>query len=1012
MEWRTRGVLSFTAAEQERWWAVVDNLGVIGRPPQRMLPPQGPGPSSSGCCHDRGRMRIMTPAAAVHSSSFLSLSSNCDHSVPSSSSVTSSVFCAGSSSSEQVAHTAVKNPRNGLKKLSVKTLDHRPVVQDRRGVGLGTSVSSESGRKSLVPLLDHENSQQKDGQRSSKALLDSLKSGMEMALPRDASPAELEELISRVESSSSALEVDLILSRWAVNAFGLKHMNSLLTGVQSEDRIVDVFTWMRRNGKTRNNLYACRTVLKVLTKRKAWGMITELLDEVGSTLDHLTWNIVIDDVVNAGVPELAFKFISTMAPRGFRPQVSTFVNLLRLFQKTKKVSEAESVFRMFEGNEYRCCSAYSAMISIYTRAGLYRKAEKIIQDMENGDITPDKDSWLMQINAFGQQGKVREAERKFLAMQEAQIKPDLLAYNSMILAYGRAHLFDRACSTFTKMKDVGITPDESTYRSMIGACGRAGKLKDALKLFSEMKNLNYHPSLQNYNTLINLYGKVRNGGGIVRVLQEMKEVGIKADSQTLDAALRAMERSGKLKNLGKLLSSLKEAGWSADTTSCIPLLGAYIKCNMNEAALETFKVMRQAALIPKESVCLALICQCKDAGKLEDAVHLFHELQAAGISPGLETTCTMINVYGILGKVEEAEGLFNKLRESGVKLDLVAYNCLLSVYMRAGMLEKAKKVFQIIEEHPELNPDAYSFQSMLRVLQKVELEKEGTELYWKILDLGVELDEGLLTCIINCCGRALPLEETAVLFQALLDRGCTPNSTTFNLMMDIYGKAGMLDRTRHVYELARQCGMVDKVTYSTLIDAYGKCRDFPNMERTLWDMQRNGFACTLEAYNAMIDAYGKAGMINKMEDVLERMRRAGCRADLSTYNILINILGKRGLWQDVQNVLMEMKEQGWKPDVWTYNTLIRAYGLAEMPDEVVRVFKEMQDVGLMPDRITYVNLVAAFEKSGNLLEAASSLRGVWPPKINPPISYLGVCDISKFWVGILSGFEDLLRPEV
>lgn len=65
-----------------------------------------------------------------------------------------------------------------------------------------------------------------------------------------------------------------------------------------------------------------------------------------------------------------------------------------------------------------------------------------------------------------------------------------------------------------------------------------------------------------------------------------------------------------------------------------------------------------------------------------------------------------------------------------------------------------------------------------------------------------------------------------------------------------------------------------------------------------------------------------------------------------------------------------MQEEGFKPDRWTYNTLIRTYGYAELADKAVKTFKEMQDAGIMPDRVTYVHLVAAFEKSGNLLEAA------------------------------------------
>jgi pentatricopeptide repeat protein len=64
------------------------------------------------------------------------------------------------------------------------------------------------------------------------------------------------------------------------------------------------------------------------------------------------------------------------------------------------------------------------------------------------------------------------------------------------------------------------------------------------------------------------------------------------------------------------------------------------------------------------------------------------------------------------------------------------------------------------------------------------------------------------------------------------------------------------------------------------------------------------------------------------------------------------------------------QDEGLQPDRWTYNTIIRTYGCADLPDQAVKTFKEMQDADIMPDRVTYINLIGAFEKTGNLLEAA------------------------------------------
>lgn len=72
----------------------------------------------------------------------------------------------------------------------------------------------------------------------------------------------------------------------------------------------------------------------------------------------------------------------------------------------------------------------------------------------------------------------------------------------------------------------------------------------------------------------------------------------------------------------------------------------------------------------------------------------------------------------------------------------------------------------------------------------------------------------------------------------------------------------------------------------------------------------------------------------------------------------------------MQKNFVSVQEEGFRPDRWTYNTMIRTYGYADYPDKAVSMFKTMQDAGIQPDRITYIVLVAAFEKSGNLLEAA------------------------------------------
>lgn len=117
----------------------------------------------------------------------------------------------------------------------------------------------------------------------------------------------------------------------------------------------------------------------------------------------------------------------------------------------------------------------------------------------------------------------------------------------------------------------------------------------------------------------------------------------------------------------------------------------------------------------------------------------------------------------------------------------------------------------------------------------------------------------------------------------------------------------MFGRARNALKLAQSQGAADKISFSTLIDAYGKRQDFPKMEATLWEMQNAGVGGSLEAFNSMLDSYGKAGLLDKLEDVRERMEKANCRKDLSTCNILINVYGRKGMIEEMEDLFREMQ---------------------------------------------------------------------------------------------------------
>lgn len=754
----------------------------------------------------------------------------------------------------------------------------------------------------------------------------------------------------------------------------LEHCNDILKRLErcSDIKTLKFFEWMRSNGKLERNVSAFSSVFRVLGRRENWDaaekLIQEMVTDLGCELNYQVFNTLIYACSKLGRVELGAKWFRTMLEHGVQPNIATFGMLMGLYQKGWNVEEAEFTFSRMRNFGIVCQSAYSAMITIYTRLTLYDKAEEIIGLMREDGVRPNLDNWLVMINAYCQQGKVEAAELVSVSMKEAGFSPNIVAYNTLITGYGKASKMDAAHHLFLGIKKVGLEPDETTYRSMIEGWGRTDNYKEAEWYYKELKRLGYKPNSSNLYTLINLQAKHKDEEGAIRTLDDMQTMGCQYSSM-LGTLLQAYEKAGRIDRVPFLLRGSFYQHILVSRTSCSSLVMAYVKhCLVDD----TMKVLRAKLWKDpqfEDNLYHLLICSCKELGHLENAVTIYNQMPRHDGKPNMHIMCTMIDIYSIMGLFSEAEKVYVKLKSSGIALDMIAYGIAVRMYVKAGSLEDACSVLDAMEKQEGIFPDIYMLRDMLRIYQRCGKIDKLKDLYYQILKTGVTWDQEMYNCVINCCSRALPIDEISEIFDEMLQRGFVPNTITFNVMLDVYGKAKLLKKARKLFLMAQKWDLVDTISYNTIIAAYGRNKDFKSMSSTVQEMQFKGFSVSLEVYNSMLDAYGKESQMERFRSVLQRMKETSCASDHRTYNIIINIYGEQGWIDEVAGVLTELKECGLGPDLCSYNTLIKAYGIAGMVEDAVRLLKEMRENGIEPDKITYVNLIAALRKNDEYLEA-------------------------------------------
>ncbi|CAH8274775.1 unnamed protein product [Arabidopsis lyrata] len=754
----------------------------------------------------------------------------------------------------------------------------------------------------------------------------------------------------------------------------LEHYNAILKRLEScsDTNAIKFFDWMRCKGKLEGNFGAYSLILRVLGRREEWNRAEDLIEELcgfqGFQQSFQVFNTVIYACTKKGNVKLASKWFQMMLELGVRPNVATIGMLMGLYQKNWNVDEAEFAFSHMRKFEIVCESAYSSMITIYTRLRLYEKAEEVINLMKQDRVRLKLENWLVMLNAYSQQGKMEQAESVLISMEAAGFAPNIIAYNTLITGYGKVSKMEAAKSLFHRLSDIGLEPDETSYRSMIEGWGRADNYEEANHYYQELKRCGYKPNSSNLFTLINLQAKYGDRDGAIKTIEDMTSIGCQYPS-ILGIILQAYEKVGKIDVVPYLLKGSFHNHIRLNQTSFSILVMAYIKHGMVDDCLALLREKKWRDSAFESHLYHLLICSCKESGQLTDAVKLYNHTMESDEEINLHITSTMIDIYTVMGEFGEAEKLYLNLKSSGVVLDRIGFSIVVRMYVKAGSLEEACSVLEIMDEQKDIVPDVYLFRDMLRIYQKCDLQDKLQHLYYRIQKSGIHWDQEMYNCVINCCARALPLDELSRTFEEMIRYGFTPNTVTFNVLLDVYGKAKLFKKVNELFLLAKRHGVVDVISYNTIIAAYGKNKDFTNMSSAIKNMQFDGFSVSLEAYNTLLDAYGKDKQMEKFRSILKRMKKSTSGPDHYTYNIMINIYGEQGWIDEVAGVLKELKESGLGPDLCSYNTLIKAYGIGGMVEEAVGLVKEMRGKNITPDKVTYTNLVTALRKNDEFLEA-------------------------------------------
>ncbi|KAK8952918.1 Pentatricopeptide repeat-containing protein [Platanthera guangdongensis] len=357
---------------------------------------------------------------------------------------------------------------------------------------------------------------------------------------------------------------------------------------------------------------------------------------------------------------------------------------------------------------------------------------------------------------------------------------------------------------------------------MIEGIGGTGNYKETLWYYEQLKSAGFQPNSSNFHTMFTIQATHGDEEGIIQTFKDMKSAGCQYSS-ILGSLLQAYKKAGRIEMFPSVLRNSFYEDILLDPTSCSILVVAYVQKGLLEEAFQVLNDKKWIDTKFEENLYHLLICSFKEEGQYENAIKTYHQMPKSEQRHNLQITCTVIDIFCALNKFTDAENLYLKIKASGISFDMIVYSVVVHMYMKAGSLRDACLVLDTMEERSNVVPDTFLFTDMLRIYQQCNMFKKLANSYYWMLRSGVTWDEATYICVINCCGRALPIDEVSSLFDEMLQCGYAGNTITFNVMLDIYGKNGLLNKARRVFLMARKRGMADVITYNTIIAIYGQC---------------------------------------------------------------------------------------------------------------------------------------------------------------------------------------------
>ncbi|GAV63955.1 PPR domain-containing protein/PPR_2 domain-containing protein [Cephalotus follicularis] len=399
--------------------------------------------------------------------------------------------------------------------------------------------------------------------------------------------------------------------------------------------------------------------------------------------------------------------------------------------------------------------------------------------------------------------------------------------SKLIRFYASCGFIDNAHQLFDQMRDRNFSA--FPWNSLISGYTELGQYEDAIALYFQMEEEGVEPDRFTFPRVLKScggIGSVRIGEAVHR---DLVRLGFSNDGFVLNSLVDMYAKCGDIVKARSVFDKIV----SRDSVSWNAMLTSYIRHGLLVEALDIFRAMLKNGSEP-DSVAISAILSGFSSLKLGLQIHGW--VLRRGVEWNLSVTNSLLVVYSNNRMLGRARWLFSNMPER----DVVSWNSIISAHGRA---QEVLSYFEHME-NARILPDTITFVSLLSACAHLGLVKDGERLFAKMRNkYGISPIKEHYACMVNLYGRAGLIDDAYAIIEEGME--CEAGPTVWGAMLYACYLHGNTDIGEIAAEKLFELEPDNELNFELLMKIYGNAGRMEDVERVRIMMLERGLELSI-----------------------------------------------------------------------------------------------------------------------------------------------------------------------